>query len=163
MVYTLKRLELIVYGLLLLFFAASFSIPIRLSSDKYENPLDVTNVIVPINEIAISAAADIISPGNISIEFGSIGNEFRWRVTFSGGDKVSSNYTIYRDSSNITNPIQFDPGPWVDQSIDSLEIGIYNYTILVMTPNNATTGTVFVEVVLASAPIILDKSVNPIK
>ncbi|MHA2100122.1 MAG: hypothetical protein ACW99A_15715, partial [Candidatus Kariarchaeaceae archaeon] len=78
-----------------------------------------------------TTAPDIISPGNLAVEFGTSGNKLGWTIT----DLNPDYYKIFKDSNIV------DQGFWVTNvsiflTVDGLSIGNYNYTIVANDTSN---------------------------
>ncbi|MGM0687388.1 MAG: hypothetical protein ACQET3_10495, partial [Promethearchaeati archaeon] len=84
----------------------------------------------------------IDSPEDIEYEFGSTGHNITWTPT----DELPDQYEVYRNGSLI------DSGEWngspISLGVDGLDVGTYNYTLVVYdTSGNWVSDTVFVTVV----------------
>jgi parallel beta-helix repeat protein len=110
-----------------------------LSEDRY--PSTLTEVPSPI----------INSPDDIEYESGTTGHLISWNPLSSEPDS----FEVYRNATSI------DSGVWdgsdITVEIDGLDLGLYNYTLVVMdTFSNSATDTAFVSVVDTTPPDVED-------
>lgn len=97
----------------------------------------------------IESVPMIDNPDDIQYESGTTGNTIVW----STSDLTPDFYVILR------NGTQIDSGPWdgsdIEISIDGLDLGIYNFTLVVNgTSGNSASDTVMVSVVDTSDPVL---------
>jgi hypothetical protein len=93
----------------------------------------------------------VTTPNQTIIE-GSSGNEIQWNAT----DNYPATYEVYQNGTPT-----LDSGSWTNTdnvtiSIDGLEKGLYNFTIVVIdSSNNQATNTVFITVVDTINPVFI--------
>jgi parallel beta-helix repeat protein len=94
-------------------------------------------------------------PENVTYVEGMINNWIYWTILSNS----TGNYTIYRNSIPIETQ-EWTNSTLVDISVDNLNPGTYNYTIMVRTVENLTVNdTVFVDVLFDTvAPVISNES-----
>jgi parallel beta-helix repeat protein len=96
-----------------------------------------------------STSPEIDRPEDIDYELGSTGNTITWNPA----DLVPESYRIYRNGS-LVEDASWD-GSTIEQSIDGLSLGTYNFTISVVdTSSNVVTDSVIVSVIDTTTPAI---------
>ncbi|MHA2032150.1 MAG: hypothetical protein ACW99Q_22495, partial [Candidatus Kariarchaeaceae archaeon] len=102
--------------------------------------------------IEITPPQITFTSGNQTIIEGSIGNTINWTAS----DNYANMYYVYSQGSIYSSDI------WTDNileivSIDGLDIGIYNFTVLIVDESsNSVKFTVFVTVIDTSSPVIIN-------
>ena len=112
------------------------------------------------SSISTQAIDFVESPENFTVQYNSIGNFINWNVTFTGaGDKT---FEMFRNNSiHLTGGWQGKTSN-VTSNIDGLELGIYNFTLILYeasTPEGHPPYTVWVTVDDTEAP----KFNNPVE
>ncbi|MHA2386493.1 MAG: hypothetical protein ACXAEE_09830 [Candidatus Thorarchaeota archaeon] len=70
---------------------------------------------------------ELLSPDDINLTFGATGEEIRWRIF---DYPTTTSYVVYRNGTLILSGESDDSNTWVDVSLDDLEVGVWNYTIV---------------------------------
>ncbi len=105
-----------------------------------------------VNVTVVDGTLPVIdSPANVTYNEGSTGHSITWNPT----DSHPSSYAIYRDSVLVKSGTWNSSIETILISIDSLQLGEYNYTLLVSdVGSNTAIDTVWVKVVDGTPPIV---------
>ncbi|MHA2033104.1 MAG: hypothetical protein ACW99Q_27365, partial [Candidatus Kariarchaeaceae archaeon] len=98
----------------------------------------------------VSQAPTITSPNDITYEHGSTGNNVSW----TGTDNNPDIYIVYRNDTQVSSG-SWTSGTPINVNVDSLGLGIYNYTMMLTDLNsNSVTDLVWVTVEDTISPVI---------
>jgi hypothetical protein len=91
----------------------------------------------------------ISKPENVTLALGDTGNNLTWVVY----DNKNVEYHVWKNDTDISNSTDWDVDLPIIIDIDGLEIGTYNFTILVIDQaGDSINDTVFVEVIYDTTP-----------
>ena len=104
-------------------------------------------VFVRIIERPIIPASSLSQPEDVIYRLGETGNFIAWTIMNSNGSLA---FTIYKDGNIVTGTSKLNSTEKIEQAVDELPTGTYNFKIVISTENGTVTSdSVLVTVIVA--------------